>query len=139
MDISNIQGLKNLSVLEVSGILKYEHPQAIALILSYQESDFAAKILSSFTERLRNDVLLRITTLGPVHAFWLNVLDNSIQSSIGEQSSNRIVEVNGFTKSVQLMEHLEDWILNKSIDYLREYDPDLIQDILDASDVLKDR
>lgn len=138
MNIGNIQGLKNLSVLEVSGMLKYEHPQIIALILAYQDSDFAAKVLCMFTERLRNDVVLRITTLGPVHSFWLNVLDSSIQKSIAEQSANRICEVDGLQKATSVMDHMEKSYQYSVLDSIREYDPDCAQLIVDASETLKD-
>lgn len=138
MNIGNIQGLKNLSVLEVSGMLKYEHPQIIALILAYQESDFAAKVLSMFTERLRHDVMLRIMTLGPVHAFWLNVLDSSIQKSIAEQSANRILEIDSLKKATEVLENMEDSYRYNVLDAVREYDPDCAQRIVDASDIIKD-
>jgi flagellar motor switch protein FliG len=47
----------------VADLIKNEHPQIIATILVHLEHDQASDILNQFTERLRNDVVLRIATL----------------------------------------------------------------------------
>ena len=56
--------------------IRNEHPQIIATILVHLERDQASEILAHFTERLRNDVLLRIATLDGVQPAALRELND---------------------------------------------------------------
>ena len=62
-DASGIESLKWMDSASVAELIKNEHPQIIATILVHLESDHASEILNHFTERLRNDAILRIATL----------------------------------------------------------------------------
>ena len=62
-ETSGIEGLKWMDAATVADLIKNEHPQIIATILVHLEHDHASEILNHFTERLRNDVVLRIATL----------------------------------------------------------------------------
>lgn len=62
-DASGIESLKWMDSQSVSELIRNEHPQIIATILVHLERDQACEILGHFTDRLRNDVVLRIATL----------------------------------------------------------------------------
>ena len=62
-DTAGIESLKWMDSGAVAELIKNEHPQIIATILVHLDRDQASEILSSFVERLRNDVILRIATL----------------------------------------------------------------------------
>ncbi|OXH87274.1 flagellar motor switch protein FliG, partial [Burkholderia multivorans] len=59
----------------VAELIKNEHPQIIATILVHLDRDQASEIASCFTERLRNDVILRIATLDGIQPAALRELD----------------------------------------------------------------
>lgn len=61
-DTNGIEGLKWMDAPTVADLIRNEHPQIIATILVHLENDHASDILNHFTERLRNDVILRIAT-----------------------------------------------------------------------------
>ena len=46
-------------------ILVGEHPQTIALVLSYVDSQRAAKVLVQFPAELQADIIMRIATMEP--------------------------------------------------------------------------
>ena len=62
-ETSGIEGLKWMDASTVADLIKNEHPQIIATILVHLEHDHASEILNHFTERLRNDVVLRVSCL----------------------------------------------------------------------------
>lgn len=62
-DTSGIEGLKWMDSGSVAELIRNEHPQIIATILVHLDRDQASEILGYFSERLRNDVMLRIATL----------------------------------------------------------------------------
>jgi len=57
--------LRESSEEELLRILVGEHPQTIALVLSYVESQRAAKVLVQFPSELQADIIMRIATMEP--------------------------------------------------------------------------
>ena len=62
-DVSGIESLKWMDPLSVAELLRNEHPQILAAILVHLDFDQTAGVLKNFTERTRNEVMLRIATL----------------------------------------------------------------------------
>ena len=75
-DASGIESLKWMDAQSVAELIRNEHPQIIATILVHLERDHACDILNNFTERLRNDVILRIATLDGVQPTALRELND---------------------------------------------------------------
>ncbi|MEA3123818.1 MAG: flagellar motor switch protein FliG, partial [Caballeronia sp.] len=73
-DTSGIEGLKWMDSAAVAELIKNEHPQIIATILVHLDRDQASEIVALMTERLRNDVLLRIATLDGIQPAALREL-----------------------------------------------------------------
>ena len=59
------QILKEASDEEIVRLIVGEHPQTIALILSYQDPPRAAKALSQFPTELQAEIIMRISTMDP--------------------------------------------------------------------------
>ncbi|KAG1083721.1 hypothetical protein G6F40_014678 [Rhizopus arrhizus] len=64
----------------VAELIGDEHPQIIATILVHLERDRAAGVLALLTDRLRNDVMLRIATFGGVQPAALSELTEVLNS-----------------------------------------------------------
>ncbi|MGS0758600.1 flagellar motor switch protein FliG, partial [Roseateles sp. GG27B] len=62
-DVSSIESLKWMDAASVAELLRNEHPQIIAAILSHLDYDQTSSVLRVFSERQRNEVLVRIATL----------------------------------------------------------------------------
>ncbi|MCB1999676.1 MAG: flagellar motor switch protein FliG, partial [Rhodoferax sp.] len=62
-DVSGIESLKWMDALSVAELLRSEHPQIVAAIMVHLDVDHASEILKLFTERQRNEVMLRIATM----------------------------------------------------------------------------
>src|SRR5690606_26900300 len=62
-DVSGIESLKWMDPFSIAELLRNEHPQIVAAILVHLEADQTAAVLKNFTERTRNEVMLRIATL----------------------------------------------------------------------------
>src|SRR5919106_4109049 len=75
-DTSGIEGLKWMDSGAVAELVKNEHPQIITTILVHLDRDQASEILLNFTERLRQDVLLRIATLDGIQPAALRELND---------------------------------------------------------------
>ncbi|HJW24591.1 MAG TPA: flagellar motor switch protein FliG, partial [Rhodocyclaceae bacterium] len=76
-ETSGIEGLKWMDASTVADLIRNEHPQIIATILVHLERDHSSEILNHFTERLRNDVVLRIATLEGIQPAALKELNEA--------------------------------------------------------------
>jgi flagellar motor switch protein FliG len=74
-----LEALKWMEPRAVAEMLRQEHPQIIAIVLSYLESDQAAQILTQLPEENRADILMRIATLDGVHPTALSELDEVLE------------------------------------------------------------
>lgn len=66
------------------GIIKGEHPQTIALVLSYLQHEKAAEVLKSLPDELKADIALRIVQIGQVDVDIVNELDKVIKKEISK-------------------------------------------------------
>ena len=74
-----LEALKWMDPRQVAELLRQEHPQIIAIVLSYLESDQAAQVLVQLHEATRSDILMRVATLEGVHPTALNELDEVLE------------------------------------------------------------
>jgi flagellar motor switch protein FliG len=131
-DTAGIEGLKWMDATTVADLIKNEHPQIIATILVHLEYDHAGEILKQFTERLRNDVLLRIATLDGVQPVALYELNDTLKRLLAGASGNvKKAAMGGIRHAAEILNFVGQAAETAIVDNVREYDPDLAQKILD--------
>ncbi len=131
-DTAGIEGLKWMDAATVSDMIRNEHPQIIATILVHLEFDQAGEILKHFTERLRNDVLLRIATLDGVQPTALRELNEALKRILASSSGNvKKAAMGGIRHAAEILNFVGQQVETAIVDNVREYDPELAQKILD--------
>ena len=131
-DTAGIESLKWMDAPTVADLIKNEHPQIIATILVHLEFDQAGEILKSFSERLRNDVLLRIATLDGVQPIALRELNDALTRLMAGASANvKKAAMGGIRHAAEILNYVGQQAETGIMDNVREYDPDLAQKILD--------
>jgi flagellar motor switch protein FliG len=113
-------------------LIRNEHPQIIATILVHLEFDHAGEILKLFTERLRNDVILRIATLDGVQPTALRELNEALTRVLsGAAANTKKTAMGGVRHAAEILNFVGQAAETAIIDNVREYDADLAQKILD--------
>ncbi|MDR3393185.1 MAG: flagellar motor switch protein FliG [Sulfuriferula sp.] len=132
-DSSGIESLKWMDAETVADLILNEHPQIIATILVHLERDQASEILTKFSERLRNDVLLRIATLDGVQPTALRELNDVLTKLLsGNESSNLKKQPMGGTRTAaDMLNFMSGAIETSAMEALRNYDNDMAQKIMD--------
>ncbi|MBK8121942.1 MAG: flagellar motor switch protein FliG [Sulfuritalea sp.] len=131
-DTAGIEGLKWMDASTVADMIRNEHPQIIATILVHLEFDQAGEILKNFTERLRNDVLLRIATLDGVQPVALHELNEALKRVLANASGNvKKAAMGGVRHAAEILNFVGQQVETAIVDNVREYDPELAQKILD--------
>ncbi|MCZ4303471.1 flagellar motor switch protein FliG [Zoogloeaceae bacterium G21618-S1] len=130
-DTAGIESLKWMDAATAADLIKNEHPQIIATILVHLENDQAGEILKAFSDRLRNDVLLRIATLDGVQPAALKELNDTLTRTLSGTSNVKKAAMGGVRHAADILNFVGAAAETAIIDNVREYDPDLAQKILD--------
>ena len=111
--------LAYIPVESLINIIQGEHPQTIALILSYLPYEKAAEVLKSFPEELKIDVALRIVQIGQVDVEIVKELDKVMKNELSklggatrkcdgiETLANILNQVDGITEE-SVLSHIEN-------------------------------
>ena len=84
-----LEALKWMEPKAVGELLRNEHPQIIAIVLSYLDSDQAAQVLTQLPEAMRGEILMRIATLDGVHPTALNELDEVLEKQFSGNGAGK--------------------------------------------------
>lgn len=131
-DNTGIESLKWMDAASIAEMIRNEHPQIIAAIMVHLDSDHASEILGLFTERLRNDVMLRIATLEGVQPMALRELNDVLTQLLsgGERSKKGSV-LGGVKTAANILNYMAGTSEAAVLANVREHDPDLAQKIQD--------
>lgn len=137
-DISGIESLKWMDAQSVAELLRNEHPQIVAAILVHLEFDHAADILRQFTERQRNEVMVRVATLDGIQPTALRDLNEVMSRVLAGGDRMKKTTMGGVKTAAEILNMLGSSIETSVLDYVREADNDLAQKIMDNMFVFDD-
>ncbi len=130
-DNAGIESLKWMEASSVAELIRNEHPQIIATIMVHLESDHASEVLNLLTERLRNDVLLRIATLEGVQPMALRELNDVLTQLLAGGERGKKSNLGGVKSTADILNYMGGTIEASVLANIRENDPDLAQKIQD--------
>lgn len=131
----NSKGLDALKWMEpraVADIIRLEHPQIIAIVLSYLEADRAADVLSAMPENMRVDIVMRISSLDGIQPSAINELDDMLEQQFSGNSENiKTSSVGGLKTAANIMNYLDPGIESEIMEYVKESDIEMAENIQD--------
>lgn len=130
-DVSGIESLKWMDPLSIAELLRNEHPQIVAAILVHLESDQTAGVLKNFTERTRNEVMLRIATLEGIQPTALKDLNEVMSQILAGGERMKKSSLGGAKTAAEIINMMGSSVEASVLDYIREADSDLAQKIMD--------
>ena len=130
-EASGIESLKWMDGQSVSELIRNEHPQIIATILVHLERYHACEVLGYFTERLRNDVMLRIATLDGVQPAALRELNDVLTKLLTGNEVLKKKQMGGVRAAAEIMNFFSGEHETAVMNNLKNYDADMAQKIMD--------
>ena len=130
-DASGIESLKWMDAQSVAELIRNEHPQIIATILVHLERYHACEVINHFTERLRNDVVLRIATLDGVQPAALRELNEVLTKLLTGNESLKKKPMGGVRAAAEILNFLSGENEASVMGNLKNYDGDMAQRIMD--------
>jgi flagellar motor switch protein FliG len=130
-DASGIESLKWMDAQTVAEFIKNEHPQIIATILVHLEADQSAEVLGYFTERLRQDVMLRIATLDGIKPAALKELNEVLTKLLSGNENLKKKSIGGIKSAANIMNFMNGDNEAELLESLKNYDLEMAQKIMD--------
>ena len=130
-DVSGIESLKWMDAGSVAELLRNEHPQIVAAILVHLDFDQASSVLKCFTERQRNEVLVRIATLDGIQPAALKDLNEVMSKVLAGGDRMKKASLGGVKPAAEIINMMGSSIETAVLDYIRETDNELAQKIMD--------
>lgn len=130
----NSKGLESLKWMEpkaVAEVIRREHPQIIAIVLSYLDADQSAQVLALMPERTRADTIMRIASLDGIQPAALNELDMILDKQFTGNSSVQSSNVGGKKTAANILNFMDTAIESEIIDEVKEADAELAQALED--------
>lgn len=140
----NTTGLDTLKWMEaraVADIIRYEHPQIQAIVVSYLDPDQSAEILANLDDKVRLDIMMRVAALETVQPQALQELNAILEKQFSGGASGQTSKIGGVKRAADIMNYMDRGIEGGLMDSIKELDPDLgteIEDLMFVFDNLKD-
>src|SRR3978361_200336 len=130
-DVSGIESLKWMDAGSVAELLRNEHPQIVAAILVHLDFDQCSSVLKFFTERQRNEVMVRIATLDGIQPAALKDLNEVMSKVLAGGDRMKKSNLGGVKTAAEILNMLGTSVETSVLDYIREADNELAQKIMD--------
>ncbi len=130
----NASGLETLKWMEpksIAEIVGQEHPQVVAIVLSFLEKDQSAAILSLLPEAMRADVLMRISSLDSIQPAALKELDSLLQEQVSGNRNAQSASVGGVKAAADILNFMDSQTEGAILEAIRASDADLGEQIQD--------
>ena len=121
-----IEILDWMDARSISELILDEHPQIIALIISYLDHGQASDVLAQLPEDAQADVITRVATLQTVQPEALRELEIVMQRKFQANTSLRASQVGGVPAAAKIMNFLTQDIEARIMSALKDNDEDLM-------------
>lgn len=138
---SGINSLKWMDSRSVADVIRNEHPQIQAVVLSYLEPDQSASILANFPDKVRTEIMMRIASLESVQPDALKELNLILEKQFSGKGSNPSTSIGGTKTAAEIMNNLDGAVEQELMQSIKNLDEDLgnqIQDLMFVFDNLRD-
>jgi len=123
---SGVETLKWMDSSAIAAALRNEHPQVIALVLSYLETDQAGQVLSQLPSELAYDTTLRVARLEGVPNGALVELNELIETQVlSNVNASTTAKVGGPKRAAELLNQLSSDVEDEILTQIKEVDAEL--------------
>ena len=124
-----LEALKFIDPVMISNYIRTEHPQTIALIISYlSDVDQAATVLRTLPENLQADVVYRIASLDSIPPGVVNEL-NEVLTDEMKQAGSMVTKVGGVAPVAEILNAIDKASETRILSTIEESNPDLAEQI----------
>lgn len=114
---------------QLLNFIQSEHPQTIALILSYLDPEQAGQILSALEEDVQADIASRIATMDSTSPDIISEVEQVLERNIASSLTQDYTETGGIQAVVEVLNKVDRSTERTILDTLEIQDPELAEEI----------
>lgn len=133
-----IEQLKWMDTLSVADLVRLEHPQIGAIILSLLGSDKASEVMAKLPENIRSDLLIRIATMQGVQPSALRELDEIMEKQLSGSETVKATVLGGIDVAANILNFMDGIASSVVLAKVSENDAELALKIHDKMFVFED-
>lgn len=130
--------LRKADAQQILNFIQYEHPQTIALVLSYLDPKQAGQILSSLPQNVQANVARRIAVMDRTSPEIISELEMVLEKKFSSTSSQDFTQAGGIESVVDVLNGVDRTTERTILDALAIEDPDLAEEIKKRMFVFED-
>lgn len=123
---------------QILNFIQNEHPQTIALILSYLEAEQAGMILSSLPQEMQADIARRIATMDSTSPEVISEVEAVLERKLSSTVTQDFTETGGVDAVVEVLNGVDRATEKTILDALEIQDPELAEEIRKRMFVFED-
>ena len=128
--LSSFEILRSADPAQVANLLAEEHPQTIALVLSYLEAKLAADIMTHLPPELQVEVTLRLAKMDRVSPNVVDVIERGLKHKLsGVISVAGFRETGGVSFLVKMLKNVDRGVQKTIFEALEPVSPSLVEEI----------
>jgi flagellar motor switch protein FliG len=133
-----IEQLKWMDTRSIADLVRVEHPQIVATIMSLLDADLSASVLGLLPEMMRADIVMRIAKMETVQPSAIKELDDMMEKQLTGSDSVKASSVGGIDAAANILNFLEGNLSEEMMTSISETDAELSQQIQDKMFVFSD-
>jgi flagellar motor switch protein FliG len=138
-DTAGIEAVKWQDPRVVAELIRGEHPQIVAMILAYMDSDQAMLVVQQLPDELVEQVIPRLATLDMIPPNALQELNEALKDQlVGESPQVRLTTVGGVKAAAEILNQFDGSRSQNMLNSIKQYDAELAQRIYDNMFVFAD-
>jgi flagellar motor switch protein FliG len=102
-----IEALKWLDARSIADMIRNEHPQIVAIVMSHLDPDQAAETLLFLPDRMQSDIILRIATLDGVQPQALQELDEILEHQLAGKGAAQSSLIGGEQAAANILNYMD--------------------------------
>ncbi|MBT1247173.1 MULTISPECIES: flagellar motor switch protein FliG [unclassified Thermosipho (in: thermotogales)] len=129
LQVKPFEFMKLADPMQVVNFLQSEHPQTIALVLSFLEPPLAAKVLSALPENIQAEVIKRIALLERASPDVVREIEKNLEKKFSGIGMQTLSQVGGVDTAAEIINNIDRATEKSIMEKLGYESPELAEEI----------
>jgi len=138
LQVRPFDSIRKSDPAQLLNFIQGEHPQTIALILSYIEPTQASQVLSSLSPDIQSEVAKRIAVMDRTSPEIIKEVESVLEKKLSSVAANEYASAGGIESIVDVLNQVDRGTEKNILDKLEVDDPELVEEIKKRMFVFED-
>lgn len=133
-----LEAISSLSADEISDLIKYEHPQTIAIILLHLKTPVASDVIATLPDEIKTDVAVRVVTLEKVNADIVDEVNEVFKEILKNKKTSAANISGGVDRLAEILNQTDEISSELILSEIEETDAEMAAQIKQKMFVFED-